>query len=160
MSGTIISIDPSIVSTGYAFFSEDKLIDSGVIKTRPGSDSERVGWLVQRLCGMMHLYPTLSEMIIEVPEPFSYARSQKGYRSLNLGSLQKLNWVIGGLFTLPILLSRPGIVIHAVSPRQWKGNRDKKWDQTVTGIRQKDEADAVALGDWWRRIGRKIIEAQ
>lgn len=156
MKGTIIAIDPSIVSTGYAVYTGGELVSSGVIRTPDLLDHARVAHIVQKVWFIALKYPSVS-LVIEVPDSFSYARSQRNGKPLNQGSLQKLNWVIGGLFVLPSVWANAGH-IHSVTPRQWKGSRSKHIDQLATGIKQKDEADAVALGLWWVRMGRQIMK--
>ncbi len=157
MSNVILAIDPSIVSTGYAVISDGELVFSGVIKPPALSDYERVGHVMQKIWSIATKHPRITAIIIEVPDSFSYARSERNGKALNQGSLQKLNWVIGGLFVLPSVWANAG-AIHCVTPRQWKGSRSKHLDQLATGIKQKDEADAVALGLWWVRIGRQIMK--
>ncbi len=155
MKGTIIAIDPSIVSAGYAVYADGELVLSGVIRTPDLPDYARVAHVIQKVWSIALKYPSVS-LVIEVPDSFSYARSQRNGKALNQGSLQKLNWVIGGLYAMSAVWANAGH-IYSVSPRQWKGNRPKYFDQCVTGKKQKDESDAVALGQWWWRIGRKII---
>ncbi|MCC7202426.1 MAG: hypothetical protein IT393_07195 [Nitrospirae bacterium] len=158
MKGTFISIDPSINTTGYAVFTDGELIRSGVIRTPDIPGYMRVAHIMKEMWSIA-LKSTAAgrgysktALVIEVPDSFSYQRSQRNGRSLNQGSLQKLNWVIGGLYALSGVWANAG-TIYSVTPRQWKGNRNKEWDQIATGIKQKDESDAVALGQWWCRVG-------
>ena len=154
----IIAIDPSINHTGYAVYVNGELDTSGVIRTPDLPDPQRVAHVTQKVWSIAVKYPAVA-LVIEVPESFSYARSQRNGKALNQGSMQKLNWVIGGLYVLPSIWgnARP---MYTVSPRQWKGKMDKKLSKMITGVQSHDESDAILLGQWFCRIGKSLLEAQ
>ena len=151
MSGIVLSIDPSIRNTGWAQFRGGEKQGSGVIRTQGTDDFARIRSIVG---AVMLLIPSGGcDVVIEVPPAFTYARSARGAKGLNAGSMQKLNWVVGAICTAAALrCSR----VHPVSPAEWKGCRSKAWDKAISGKRSSDEADAIGIGEWWLRIGGRV----
>ena len=148
-----ISLDPSINNTGFAIFKDKLLIQSGTIKTPSALEPQsKIGCIVATLHEMLS---RIDAVVLEVPRSFTYGRSSRGGKGLNATSMQKLNWVVGSIIAVARICE---CRLHTIPPDKWKGRRSKKWDQIATGISNPDEADSVAMGQWWLRIGKQIAD--
>ena len=146
----VLAIDPSINSTGWAKSGKNGTSpNAGVIRTGKGTVPERAGRLavaVQTLASDVDL------AVIEVPAPYSYARSSRGGKGLNQGSLAILNRAIGACHAA---LSLVGVPVVEVTVAEWKGRRSKAWDQLAAkqvGVNHPDAADALGLLEWATRM--------
>ena len=149
-----IYIDPSINNTGYAIADHEKIVDSGVIRTKAEGDIERLLELsrgLQEVLGNKEL-GIIRLAVVEVPGSFSYGRSTGKWsgKGVNQSALHKLNMAIGAI---ALTLKMWGVEVETVEAHKWKAGRKKKLD---TAIAQHyagrkvgpDEGDAIMLAVW------------
>lgn len=154
----VLVVDPSLVSSGWAA-GRGEDVQSGTVRVPQGdSDPVRVGTMVSRLMRCMTPWalkaPWSVEIVLEVARGFSYARSTRGGRAVNQAALHKQQWVVGGLMTAMASWGS----IYTVDANRWKGNRAKWVDRAMAPeAKSHDEADALALYHWWRRVGRQLM---
>ena len=144
----IVAFDPGINETGFAVL-DGQDTHSGVIRAN-GDDAQRIRQIAERAYAM--LKPKCM-VIIETPSAFTYNRSSRGGKTLNAGSMAKVNWVVGALVAVA---GFHGCQIYMISPQEWKGNQPKEVTQMQTGIKNHNESDALMLAQWWVRIGIQI----
>jgi hypothetical protein len=148
---SLLTLDPSIVNTGYAIFHLDgELMASGGIRTRTQTKTlqGRIRYLQANLSVLIAPYH-IDEIVIELAPAFFYGRS----KNQNAASLQKLNLVTGSFIGMFAHLND----LHLVLPEQWKGKRSKSADRLANPeATTNDESDAIELGRWWLRIGKQL----
>lgn len=146
-----IYIDPSINNTGYAIADGERIIASGVIRTKAEGDADRLFELAGVLERIIQI-GTIGLGVVEIPGSFSYARSTGKWsgKGVNQDALRKLNMAIGAII---LTLKNFGITVETIEAHKWKGQRKKELDQTIAQhyVGRKvgpDEADAVMLAVW------------
>ncbi len=145
MKSTLLAIDPSIRSCGWAFFRTNHLVSSGTLKERGGYKDASIKLTLKLLDHVREETPHLTRLIIEMP---CYQGSMRGKVSMKQGHITHLAFLVGMLVgTLPhckLLLPEPSV---------WKGQLPKSVTQHRLHsegfiFHSSDEADAIALGLW------------
>lgn len=157
----LLSIDPSLTCTGWALFDDEGVVDLGRISTSPKEQ------LLDRLqCLADGLQAPLTEVagghvVIEVPS----GKVGKKLHGRNAAGLSVYGVAVGYVIcTSKQLGHEPDLITE----QQWTGSQPKRVRTAiVTGTcpayatwvkkdRGGDIADAIGLGEWWRRIGRHL----
>jgi hypothetical protein len=157
----LFSIDPSIVKTGFAYFINGQFRLADVIRPKGETDPLRLHDLTDRLENVISVFQPEEagqvHVIIEVPAPYSYQRSTRGSKSLNIGSLMKLSKAIGAIEARLQLYA--GEIIE-IPVSLWKGRQSKKIAQFVAaarhGVTKPDAADATCMAEWFLARGGKL----
>ena len=150
----ILSLDTSIVKCGFAVYDGKRVLRSGVIETNAKDRmSKRLFDIVEdikTILGSKEYMVTHS--VMEVKDPHGYNRSSNEHGKLkNLDSLLKNSEAAGAI---KYLLESWGLPPFEVTPKMWKGNRNKKLDillasQTVGHKVSDDIADAIQIAKWY-----------
>jgi hypothetical protein len=152
----MLAIDPSIRECGWAFVGPDRVIESGVIKTRSGSDEEwvqRAALVCEEVMDLRNRFVCrgVGENRCVVELPALWGASDRGAASSNSSAVFKLTTLVG-MITGGLICS--GWDIRLVSVQRWKGNVPKHITmmrvQRATGWTGKNhnESDAIGLGLW------------
>ena len=138
-----LSLDPSINTTGFAISKNEKIITSGVIRTRGKTDAEKLHSLFVKLQSLNKKY-NFSEVILEVTDFYIYQNRKNPItgKPLNIKSLCKLNKAIG---IIELFCSLHQIKLTELTPGQWKRNLPKSVICSLTKIKNHNEAEAVLL---------------
>ena len=138
-----LSIDPSINSTGFAISQNNKIIASGVIKTKGKNDSEKLKSL---FCQIENLYKKFKfdMVILEITDFFIYQTRKNPFsgKPLNIKSLCKLNKAIA---IIELFCSMNNIKLIELTPAQWKNNLSKSIIIALTKKKNHNEAEAILL---------------
>lgn len=149
----LIAIDPSINETGWAFGDGELPAASGVIRTKGGTDADKLQDLHVELMDVIgRCLETLPEwvkvpdirVVVEVPESFTYGRSCRHGKAMNAASLMKLSRAIGVI----LQTCRKNHARVEEAPASWKAGAGKRQVQAMTGCSNHNEADAVMLYRW------------
>lgn len=164
MSKFVVSIDPSITSTGITLWGNQippVMLEVALIKPdrRCQADADRATNIASQVeyFVVSKLAPANTIVLVEVPGAFSYKRStsQYGY-PLNIAALMKLMRVIGAIES-----RLDAYQIVEITPAMWKGRTSKSVTQAFTstayGVSQSDIADSVGMALWWMRWSLKPV---
>lgn len=144
---TIIAVDPSINTCGFAIFVGGKLHKYELIRPKATSEDfvekgRSVFWQIRQKLTKVTNYI----IVLEMPEYWKVA----GYAARESGSFFKLAVVVGMIATLP------NVVV--VTPSQWKGQMTKevtknRLQRKYTDIEfdnmDNNIVDAIGIGDWY-----------
>lgn len=162
----ILSIDPSINSTGVALFDETLGADDaaalkwyGVIKTKRKSDlGSKIMQIHDKLEALMQeLGNRPAKIIIERPDSFTYKKRQSYMgKALNYEAMNRNNIAVGVI--AGTLRPYTEEILFVTAP-EWKGKQNKQLTMAIVnssyGIKlktsQHDIADAIGIGSWWLR---------
>lgn len=127
----LMSIDPSINNVGMAIWDMDSktLLMHKLVHPKigyRGNEYEKSWSILEQAKEWIQTY-TVNHMILEVPEHWAVG----GFEARETGSIAKLSFVCGLLFSLKGQLEEMQLVV----PRGWKGQLPKK----VVAARLKDE---------------------
>jgi len=152
---TIISLDPSIVTTGYAIFKGRSLESHGTIRIkRDGEVPERLYRLVCALRDVLDgVKGGVTQAVIENMPTITYGRSagNRG-KTLNMSALLKLSMATGAL---TVALMTRGIPVKPIGVMEWKGRQKGKGvtqeqARLIYGVLVNDHvADAVMIGHYY-----------
>ncbi|HDO26096.1 MAG TPA: hypothetical protein ENG95_05600 [Nitrospirae bacterium] len=148
----IIAIDPSINETGWACQGIKGEISSGVIKTIGNTEAKKIQDLCTQLGGALTNIQTgtgecFTEVVIEVAEGFTYARSaDRQGKAKNAGSMYKNGMAVGAIIALFGIMQVQVIQVGATA---WKGKLGKKHSMAYMGKSNHNEADALMLLRWY-----------
>lgn len=168
---TVLSLDPSINSCGYAGWDGGKPVEVGVL--HPPRRQNLKSWRLRASCvrdqvmSLVRLHDPFFT-VCESPE-FIY---EKGDRSGNLTeSVIKLAYLVGSLSSS--IHPAPAVprFFLEVTPGTWKGFAKKQATVLVVNARYGlnldhetkedcDAADAVGVGDWFHRVARPDMLGQ
>jgi len=152
---TLISLDPSIATTGYAIFRGRSLESHGTLRIkRDGEVPERLFRLTEALRDVLDgVNGGVTQAVIEDMPTITYGRSagNRG-KTLNMSALLKLSMATGALSVA--LLTR-GIPVKGIGVMQWKGRqrgkgRTQEQVRLIYGVKVNDHvADAVMIGHYY-----------
>lgn len=149
---TLLTVDPSLTSTGLALWNYRTLIGTELLKVSP---REGEHWLsvAQRMTMKFHDVLHVRQphkVTIELP---SFYASSSGHMVAVRGDLIKLACIVG-MFTRTAM--EPGADVRLVEPNEWKGQLPK--DVVIQRVRdripeidkkfapKKDSWDAIGIG--------------
>ena len=152
--GVKLFIDPGLEGTGYAFFSGDKLLDSGAVylyKKELYKDWIDKSFIMSDL--MKSRTAALEEYIQEISIEFQklFSGSAKSHASVSSGDLFKLTFYTGVL-SKTLQDKHPRAELKLIPPDAWKGNLNKKAlekrvKRVYTDMKfSNHELDAVGMG--------------
>jgi|GEM_PF-2781053 len=157
----IIAIDPGLNNVGWAIIKS--FIDSGVIRVKGNTLQEKLVFIRGALCSQFSLRGP-GVCIIEMPGKITYARSQRGGKSLNMDSIHKLCMATGVII---VEMARLGYDIEFMVADEWKRSFCRRQfaagkdyflavARQIAGreVKTDHEADAVCLA-WWYVTGKE-----
>lgn len=155
-----LAIDPSINNMGIAVYEHEKLRHYELL--RPNQEVRDEGIFIKKCLSMVNEINILIDkydvqhLVLEVPEHWAVA----GFNARESGSMTKLMFLCGGIFTHFNMITVP---VHTLHPREWKGQLPKDVVRkrlkkhmvpkyfTVTEWMKLDHniMDAVVIGQFW-----------
>jgi len=150
----VLTIDPGIRSTGYAYWYDlsDTVppMDSGIWRQKADIDWKKAvegQWFEFRL---FLNYRLIDLVVFETP---SVWQSAKSHASAVKGDLFKMSHMLGGFHYMCAMWE---IDIKLITPRDWKGQLPKRVVEARLmkqyGVKFRDhECDAVGIGSWLYR---------
>lgn len=148
----LLSIDPSLNFSGYAFFEGKQLKESGTIRSKGTSLGEKLGSLVKGIPMTPWSEGTyLDVALIELPPKFTYNRSAKFGKAMNQAAMNKLHMAIGGFAAY---FATVGVKVEFIEVGVWKGRQSKEVTisnvKTLYGVEANDHVcDAIMLGHFF-----------
>ena len=153
---TILSIDASTKSSGYAVYEDSKLIDYGCITSSSTNLFKRIHKMVDEIQTLIQKHNNIQKLILEEVRP-----DEIGSHS-NLATHKALMYLQGAICMM-IHDSHPKITIEYLYPSEWRKcckiktgrgvvretvkQRDIRFVQETFGLTVNDDiADAIGLG--------------
>ena len=152
----VLALDPGLVQTGYAVCNhKGHGKESGTFTPAKDTVAHRIHEVCVDLRGLLQQYDITHAIVETMTGGFSYTKHTNKGKPLNTLDLMKNYAVTMSLCT--VLLDNNVKVFHA-SANLWKGNADKDWAITVSGIKNHNQAEAYQLLRWFMAQGKQILE--
>lgn len=144
---TTMGIDPSINNCGIAIFKADKFISAELLNPDK-KFKEFYDKCLDIFLQIKHIAEDkgVHNIVLEIPEYWSVA----GFMARESGSLFKLNFVCGMIYTL-----HTSIGMRLVTPRGWKGQLSKQVCKNRMWKHYKNVIDQ----EEWERLDHNVVDA-
>ncbi len=153
----ILAIDSGVEKTGYAIFSKNQYVSSGLIKTsKDKTFAKRIEQIYQEVKALIksHKIRTI------VAEQLFFFRNQK--TAIKVSQAQGTIILLAAQFDIPIIFLTPLQIKQIITGY---GKADKKAVQkmisltlNIPAIKQDDEADAVACGLAYCYLNQNLLQ--
>ena len=142
-----LGVDPSINNCGIAVFRADKFQHARLLNPDKGITEfyDKCLSIFLQIKDIVEV-EGIHNIVLEIPEYWSVA----GFMARESGSLFKLNFVCGMIYTLH---TSTGIVL--VTPRKWKGQLSK----SVCKVRLWKKYKGVIDTKEWERLDHNVVDA-
>lgn len=160
---TILALDASTKSTGYAIYKDSKLIESGCIAHSSSNLYMRIKYMIQEIEKLLEKYSDIEKIVLEEVRP-----EEKGQNKSNFKTFKALMYLQGGI-ALMLYDKYRKVTMDFMYPSEWRSKcgihtgphiyREQlkrasiDFTKTTFGLNvNDDEADAIGIGYAYTRV--------